>query len=81
MCCADLPDVRDDLETIEPDEPETHAKIIEMMTKGIHLEREKYGRSVRISHAKARGLLKGQLTVDAGLLAELAEGLSETGYL
>ena len=66
---------RDDIETIEPDEAETHAKIVEVMTKGMHLAREKYGRSVRISHAKAHGVLKGKLIVDAGLPAELAQGL------
>ena len=66
---------RDDIETIETDEQETHAKIIQVMIDGMKNTREKYGTSVRISHAKAHGLLKGELTVNAGLAPELAQGL------
>lgn len=65
---------RPDIETIEPDEPETHAKIINLMTDGQNITREKYGKAVRISHAKPHGLLKGKLTVPAGLPGELAQG-------
>ena len=64
-----------DVETIEPDEQETHNKIIQVMTEGQNITREKYGKAVRISHAKAHGLLKGELTVSAGLPPELAQGL------
>ena len=39
----------DNVETIEPDEKETHGKIVEVMSKGDALTREKYGKSVRIS--------------------------------
>ena len=66
---------RDDLETIAPDEAETNQKIVDVMTKGMELAREKYGRSVRVSHAKAHGLLKGELIVEDGLPHELAQGL------
>ena len=66
---------RDDLETVAPDELETKRKIAEVMTDGMKLGREKYGRSVRISHAKAHGLLKGELIVAEGLPLELAQGL------
>ncbi len=66
---------RDDLETIAPDETETKQKIVEVMTKGMELARQEYGRSVRVSHAKAHALLKGELTVQAGLPRELAQGL------
>ena len=66
---------RDDVETIDEDEAETHAKIIEVMTEGMHKVREKTGKDVRISHAKAFGVLKGQLTVRTGLPHELAQGL------
>ncbi len=66
---------RDDVETIESDEPDTQAKIIEVMTTGQNITREKYGKSVRISHAKAHGLLKGTLMVLHGLPPELAQGL------
>ena len=66
---------RDDVETIEKDEADTHAKIIEVMTEGMHKVREKTGRDVRISHAKAFGVLKGQLVVRPDLAQELAQGL------
>ena len=66
---------RDDLETIAADEVETKQKIAEVMTDGMKLGREKYGRSVRISHAKAHGLLKGELIVNGDLPLELAQGL------
>ncbi len=66
---------REDIETIAPDEAETFAKIVEVMTKGQNITREKYGTAVRISHAKAHGLLRGELTVSAGLPPELAQGL------
>ena len=65
----------DDLETIEPDEAETHAKIVQLMTDGQNITREKYGKAVRISHAKAHGLLKGTLVIAEGLPYELAQGL------
>ena len=69
---------RDDIETIAPDEGETQAKIIEVMTDGQNTTREKYGKAVRISHAKAHALLKGELTVLDGLPPELAQGLFAT---
>ncbi|MGI4829037.1 MAG: catalase family protein [Janthinobacterium lividum] len=64
-----------DVETIEPDEQETHNKIIQVMTEGQNITREKYGKAVRISHAKSHGLLKGELTISPGLPSELAQGL------
>ncbi len=66
---------RDDLETIAPDESETKQKIVDVMTEGMELARQKYGRSVRVSHAKAHALLKGELTVLDGLPQELAQGM------
>ena len=66
---------RDDLETIAPDETETHGKIIEVMTDGQTSIQKKYGHAVRISHAKAHGLLRGELQVRDGLPPELAQGL------
>ena len=68
---------RDDLENVESDEGETHKKIIELMTEGMHLVRRESGggENVRISHAKAFGLLKGELIVQDGLSPELAQGL------
>ena len=38
----------------------------------MELARQKYGRSVRISHAKAHALLKGELIVQDGLPLQLA---------
>jgi hypothetical protein len=68
---------RDDLEEVESDEQETHKKIVEVMTEGMHLVRKESGspENVRISHAKAFGLLKGELIVKSGLPPELAQGL------
>lgn len=70
---------RDDLETIGPDEAETHAKIIELMTGGMNRVRKQHpegdGQPVRISHAKAHGFLKGEFTVEDNLPPELAQGL------
>lgn len=66
---------RDDIETIAPDENETKQKIVDVMTEGMELARQKYGRSVRISHAKAHALLKGELIVQDGLPLHLAQGL------
>ena len=64
-----------DVETIGPDEHEAHEKIIKVMTEGQNITREKYGKAVRISPVKAHGLVKGTLTVSAGLSPELAQGL------
>ena len=65
----------DGIETIEPDEQETHAKIIEVMTDGMNLTHHKYGKGVRISHASAQALVRGELTVLDDLPPELAQGL------
>ena len=65
----------EDIETIATDEIETQAKIVQVMTDGQNVTRVKYGKAVRISHAKAHGLLRGELTVPAGLPPELAQGL------
>lgn len=65
----------DEIETVDADEAETFEKIIEVMGKGGKITRERYGRSVRTSHAKAHGLLKGELQVVANLPDELRQGL------
>lgn len=65
----------DGVETIEPDEHETFEGIVRVMAGGGKTARERYGRSVRTSHAKAHGLLKGELRVEDGLAAELRQGL------
>src|ERR1700709_2558168 len=45
------------------------------MGKGGEITRDRYNHYVRVSHAKAHGFLRGQLTVAAELPAELAQGL------
>ena len=67
-----------DVETIEPEEQETHEKIVSLMTEGMANVRQKSGKSLRISHGKTSGLLKGLLIVSPGLSYELAQGLFAT---
>lgn len=64
-----------DVEQPEPDEQATFQKIVKLMTEGQDLTREKYGRPIRISHAKAHAILKGTLVVRQDLPMELAQGL------
>jgi hypothetical protein len=45
------------------------------MARGGEAARQRYGRSVRTSHAKAHGLLKGELRVLDGLLEGFRQGL------
>ena len=52
-----------EVETMDEGEQETFAKIVKLMTDGQNMTREKYGRPIRISHAKAHALLKGKLVV------------------
>ncbi|MGI4758595.1 catalase family protein [Terriglobus sp.] len=63
------------VEQPEPDEQETFQKIVKLMTEGQDLTREKYGRPIRISHAKAHAILKGTLVVRQDLPTQLAQGL------
>ena len=65
----------DDVETVAPDEADLVAKIIEVMSKGADVVREKEGRGYRSSHAKAHGLARGELTTSFELPPELAQGL------
>ena len=64
-----------DVETIDPDESETFERIVEVMGKGGEITRERYKHYVRVSHAKAHGLLSGELHVLDNLAPELAQGL------
>lgn len=66
---------RDNLEQPAADEAETIRKIIDVMATGQHNVRAKYGESVRVSHAKAHGFLRGELVVRDGLPPELRQGL------
>ncbi|GAA0448203.1 MULTISPECIES: catalase family protein [Sphingomonas] len=64
-----------DVETIPPDEGETIDAIIAAMGKGGEVTCRRYGRYVRVSHAKSHALLRGELHVRDDLPPELAQGL------
>ena len=64
-----------DVEQVPADEPETIAKIGEMMVQMADTVRQKHGQAMRATHAKATGLLKGELVILDGLPAELAQGM------
>ena len=57
------------------DEAETIDKIGRMMTEMAETVRKKHGEAMRATHAKATGLLKGELVVADDLPAELAQGM------
>ncbi len=65
----------DDVETIGLDEEKTFDRIIAIMGAGGRITRERYGHAVRTSHAKAHGLLKGELRVLDDLPGPLRQGL------
>jgi hypothetical protein len=64
-----------DVEIIGEDETKTFDKIVDVMGKGGETTQERYNHYVRVSHAKAHGFLKGELSVSAHLPPELAQGL------
>lgn len=74
---ASTPPVRyaPEVEQVPADEPETIAKIGAMMVQMAETVRGRHGHAMRATHAKATGLLKGELVVPAGLPAELAQGM------
>ncbi|MGU3315186.1 catalase family protein [Sphingomonas sp. M6A6_1c] len=66
---------RPDVEDVQPDEAETIAALCTTFDTILERTAEDYGHAVRSVHAKAHALLEGELTVDAGLPPELAQGL------
>ncbi len=66
---------RDDIEAVTPEEARVTADIIATMTRESQTVAERDGRTVRASHAKSTGLVKGTLDVLPGLPAELRQGL------
>ena len=64
-----------DIEHPDPDEQTTIDGIIEGMTQQSRTVEEREHHAVRASHAKSSACLVGELTVPAGLPAELAQGL------
>ncbi len=69
---------RPDVEQIQPDERETVQELCSAFDVILDRTAEDYGHAVRSVHAKAHGVLVGELTVDAGLPPELAQGLFAT---
>ena len=64
-----------DVERRAPDEAETIAGIIDAFTRQSDTVTANEAHAVRAGHAKATGLLTGELVVPADLPAELAQGL------
>lgn len=65
-----------DLEQVDADEAEIFAAIADTFRQTGEKVAEHEGRRLRASHAKATALLDGELTIDDGLPAELAQGLA-----
>ena len=63
------------VERVEPDEEELFDRIVEVMAKGGESVRKRHGHALRTSHAKAHGLLRGELRVEENLPPELRQGL------
>lgn len=70
---------RPEVEQVEPDEQATFERIAAVMAASGRITRERHGRAVRTSHAKAHGLLGGELRVLEGLAPELRQGLFARG--
>ncbi len=67
-----------DVEQEQDGEQATVAKLNDAFDIILERTAEDYGHAVRSVHAKSHGLLEGELTVDANLPAELAQGLFAT---
>jgi catalase len=66
---------RDDLESISEDEAEVVDDLNSSFNRILETTHADYGHAVRAVHAKAHGIMKGVLSVDAGVPPELAQGL------
>ena len=69
---------RPDVEQLQPDEQEIVQQLNSTFDTILERTAEDYGHAVRSVHAKSHGMLDGELTVDAGLPPELAQGLFST---
>ncbi|MDN4634078.1 catalase family protein [Sphingomonas sp. PsM26] len=67
-----------DVEHMQSDEAETIQQLNDAFDVILERTAEDYGRAVRSVHAKAHGVLKGELKIDDGLPPELAQGLFAT---
>ncbi|MGM7647698.1 catalase family protein [Nocardia sp. JW2] len=66
---------RDDLEQPRADEERDIDRIIAVLRTNNERAFRKYKRGLRDAHAKSHGILRGELTVHAGLRPELAQGM------
>ena len=64
-----------EVEQVPADEAETIDKINRMMVGMAETVQQRHGKAMRATHAKATGLLKGELVVLNDLPAELSQGL------
>lgn len=69
---------RTDVEDVQPDERDTIASLDTAFDTILTRTAEDYGHAVRAVHAKSHGVLEGELTIDANLPPELAQGLFAT---
>lgn len=64
-----------EVEQLQPDEAEIVQGLNDAFRTILERTSEDYGHAVRAVHAKSHGILEGEMTVDAGLAPELAQGL------
>ena len=69
---------RPEVEQVQADEQETVAQLNSAFDVILERTAEDYGHAVRSVHAKSHAVLDGELTIDAGLPPELAQGLFAT---
>ena len=69
---------RPDVEQVQADEQDTVGQLNSAFDIILERTAEDYGHAVRSVHAKSHGVLDGELTIDAGLPPELAQGLFAT---
>ena len=69
---------RPDVEQVQADEPGTVGQLNSAFDIILERTAEDGGHAVRSVHAKSHGVLDGELTIDAGLPPELAQGLFAT---
>ncbi len=69
---------RSDIEQVQADEQEIVGQLNSAFDTILERTNEDYGHAVRSVHAKSHGVLEGELTVEAGLPPELAQGLFAT---
>jgi hypothetical protein len=67
-----------DVEQVLPNEQQTIEGLIDAFDVILERTSQDYGHAVRSVHAKAHGILIGEMTIDDGLAPELAQGLFAT---